>query len=249
MLRRMLLAVDVGNTQTHLGHSRTGARHDWRLTTLPAATADMLAATVSDLLELRASVRSDRRGDRLQRRPAARPRVERLCSRHVDRPLPDRAPAVKTGMPILVDNPHELGTDRLVNANAPHAKVGGSLRVGGLRDLDRFDVVSGAGRVPRRSDRPGVEIRWRPSPRGPRSSQDRPLRPRGIRIGKHTQGAIRSGSPRGSPGSWTGSTGAWPRTSGAGDFLATGGLAPMIAPHSRRSMRSTETAHGPWTLR
>ena len=49
----MLLAVDVGNTQTHLGafeNSELG--RDWRLTTLPTATADELAATVSDLLQL-----------------------------------------------------------------------------------------------------------------------------------------------------------------------------------------------------
>ena len=102
----MLLAVDIGNTQTHIG-AFDGAElaHDWRLHTDPRATADELAATMSDLLALDgigfdaidASIVSTVV-------PQLGPEYRRLCERHTEGSYLKVGPNLKTGMPILVDN-------------------------------------------------------------------------------------------------------------------------------------------------
>jgi type III pantothenate kinase len=124
----MLLAVDVGNTQTHIGaFDGQDLRRDWRLGTVPSATADELAATISHLLALDDLSFSSLDGAIVSTVvPQLGPEYQALTERHMGEPCLLVGPSLKTGMPILVDNPHELGADRLVNAVAAHAKVGGA---------------------------------------------------------------------------------------------------------------------------
>jgi len=230
----MLLAVDVGNTQTHLGafeNSELG--RDWRLTTLPTATADELAATVSDLLQLE-GLGFDRIDGAIISTvvPQLGPEWEQLCSRHVEGPCLIVGPAVKTGMPILVDNPHELGADRLVNAVAAHAKVEGACVAVDFGTSTNFDVVSGEGEYLGGVIGPGVEISLEAltsrTAKLPRIDLSAPEGP----IGKHTQAAIQAGFAYGFAGLVDGIDRRLAEALGEpATFIATGGLAQTIAPH------------------
>jgi type III pantothenate kinase len=230
----MLLAVDVGNTQTHLGAFRNGELgHDWRLTTAPSATSDELAATVSDLLQLEGSGFGEVDAAIISTVvPQLGPEWEALCSRHVEGPCLVVGPAVKTGMPILVDNPHELGADRLVNAVAAHAKVKGACVAVDFGTSTNFDVVSGAGEYLGGVIGPGVEISMEAltarAAKLPRIDLSAPEGP----IGKHTQAAIQSGFAYGFAGLVDGIDRRLADALGEkATFIATGGLAHTIAPH------------------
>jgi type III pantothenate kinase len=230
----MLLAVDVGNTQTHLGaFDRHELARDWRLGTVPSATSDELAATIFNLLTVDGLSFGALDGAIVSTVvPQLGPEYERLTERHMGERCLLVGPSVKTGMPILVDNPHELGADRLVNAVAAHAKVNGACVAVDFGTSTNFDVVSGAGEYLGGVIGPGVEIslealtaRAAKLPRVDLSSPEGP-------IGKHTQGAIQAGFAYGFAGLVDGID---RRLAEAmcevPTFIATGGLAHTIAPH------------------
>jgi type III pantothenate kinase len=230
----MLLAVDVGNTQTHIGaFERTELVHDWRLTTEPSATVDELAATLATLLRLEGIAFESFDGAIVSTVvPQLAPEYERLCDRHIDGSCLMVGPNLKTGMPILVDNPHELGADRLVNAVAAHERVKGACVAVDFGTSTNFDVVSGAGEYLGGVIGPGVEIslealtaRTAKLPRIDISS------PQGA-IGKHTTAAIQSGFAYGFAGLVDGINHRLGAELGEkAEFIATGGLAATIAPH------------------
>jgi len=230
----MLLAIDVGNTQTHIGAFQNGELgHDWRLTTAPSATSDELAAIVSDLLQLE-GFGFDRIDGAIISTvvPQLGPEWEALCSRQIEGPCLIVGPSVKTGMPILVDNPHELGADRLVNAVAAHAKVKGACVAVDFGTSTNFDVVSGAGEYLGGVIGPGVEISMQAltarAAKLPRIDLSAPEGP----IGEHTQAAIQSGFAYGFAGLVDGIDRRLADALGEqATFIATGGLAHTIAPH------------------
>jgi type III pantothenate kinase len=230
----MLLAVDVGNTQTHLGAFRgTELAHDWRLTTLPSATADELAATISDLLQLEGFGFEDIDGAIVSTVvPQLGPEWEQLCDRHIEGPCLVVGPTLKTGMPILVDNPHELGADRLVNAVAAHAHVKGACVAVDFGTSTNFDVVSGTGEYLGGVIGPGVEISMEAlTSRAAKLPRIDLSAPQGA-IGKHTQAAIQSGFAYGFAGLVDGINRRLAEELGEkATFVATGGLAATIAPH------------------
>ena len=230
----MLLAVDVGNTQTHIG-AFEGAElaHDWRLATDPSATADALAGVLANLLTLEGLSFSAFDGAIVSTVvPQLGPEYERFCERRVGGGCLMVGPNLKTGMPILVDNPHELGADRLVNAVAAHDRVKGACVAVDFGTSTNFDVVSGAGEYLGGVIGPGVEIsmealtaRTAKLPRIDISS------PQGA-IGKNTQGAIQSGFAYGFAGLVDGINRRLADELGEqASFIATGGLAATIAPH------------------
>jgi type III pantothenate kinase len=164
--------------------------------------------------------------------PQLGPEYERLCERHTGNTCLLVGPHLKTGMPILVDNPHELGADRLVNAVAAHAKVKGACVTVDFGTSTNFDVVSGAGEYLGGVIGPGVEISMEAltarAAKLPRIDLTAPEGP----IGKHTTAAIQSGFAYGFAGLVDGLN---RRIGEALDekaaFIATGGLAHTIAPH------------------
>jgi type III pantothenate kinase len=229
----MLLAVDVGNTQTHLGaFDGETLACDWRLTTVPSATADELAATISDLLSLEGLGFDSLDGAIVSTVvPQLGPEYERLTERHTDTRALLVGPNLKTGMPILVDNPHELGADRLVNAVAAHARADGACVTVDFGTSTNFDVVSGAGEYLGGVIGPGVEVslealtaRAAKLPRIDLSSPE-------TAIGKHTTAAIKSGFAYGFAGLVDGIDRRLADELGEeARFIATGGLAQTIAP-------------------
>ena len=205
----MLLAVDVGNTQIHLGaFDGDELAHDWRLATDRHATSDQIAIRVSGLLALEGLSFESLDGAIVSTVvPQLGPEYERFCDRHLGERGMMVGPQVKTGMPILVDNPHELGADRLVNAVAAHARVKGACVAVDFGTSTNFDVVSGAGEALGGVIGPGVEIslealtaRTAKLPRidiaDPRAAIMAGLSPR----------RSSRGSPSASPAWWTGST-------------------------------------------
>jgi type III pantothenate kinase len=229
----MLLAVDIGNTQTHIGaFEGDELRHDWRLTTEPQATADELAATLATLLRLDGLEFSSLDGAIVSTVvPQLGPEYERLCEELIGQECLMVGPSIKTGMPILVDNPHELGADRLVNAVAAHDQVKGACITVDFGTSTNFDVVSGAGEYLGGVIGPGVEISLQAltarAAKLPRIDISSPA----SAIGKNTVAAIQSGFAYGFAGLVDGINRRLVEELGeAATTIATGGLAATIAP-------------------
>ncbi|MGH3992997.1 MAG: type III pantothenate kinase, partial [Pseudonocardiaceae bacterium] len=143
----MLLAIDVGNTQTHVGMFRGEELVEhWRFATVRFATADELAATLSSLLSLRDLRLSDvEAGIVSSVVPTLAHEYEQLIERYLGNKGVLVGPWLKTGMPIRIDNPQELGADRLVNAVAAYDRVGGACIAVDFGTAINYDVVSSAG--------------------------------------------------------------------------------------------------------
>lgn len=191
----MLLAVDIGNTQTHLGAFRDGKMlHDWRLATASQATADELAATYAGMLQLRGLSFSDLDSMIVSSTvPRITPEYEEMALRYVEKDCLVVGPSLKTGMPIRTDNPRELGADRLVNAIAAYDRVGGPCVVVDFGTAITFDAVSAEGEYLGGIIAPGVEISLNAlTERASKLPQVDLIEPERL-IGKTTLEAIQSG--------------------------------------------------------
>src|SRR3954452_9338926 len=143
----MLLVVDVGNTQTHFG-TFDGPRlvEHWRFATVRESTADELGAVLRTLLALRGMGLEDLTASIVSSTvPQLRPEWTEMATRYLGHEMPVVGPGVRTGMPIRIDNPRELGADRLTNAVAAYEKVGGPVVVVDLGTALTFDIVSEEG--------------------------------------------------------------------------------------------------------
>jgi type III pantothenate kinase len=156
----MLLAVDVGNTQTHIGvFGGEELLEHWRFATVREATADELATVVSGLLGLGGLGLADVEAAIVS---AVVPSLAREYDGLVRRYLHGRGalvgPWLKTGMPIRIDNPLELGADRLVNAVAAYERTGGACIAVDFGTAINCDVVSSAGEYLGGVISPGIEV-------------------------------------------------------------------------------------------
>jgi type III pantothenate kinase len=147
IIRRMLLAVDVGNTQTHLG-AFDGERlvEHWRFQTRSGATGDELAEQITGLFSLcdLAFGEIDAVCISSVVPPLGR-RYEQLTARYLDAGCLAIGPGVKTGMPIRMENPLEIGADRLVNAIAAYDRFGTACVSVDFGTGINIDVVSAEG--------------------------------------------------------------------------------------------------------
>jgi type III pantothenate kinase len=156
----VLLAIDLGNTQTHLGMFRGEELVEhWRLATVRETTADELATLLVDLLQLRNLRLQDVDAAVLSSVvPQLTPEYERLAGRYLEGPFKVIGPDLKTGMALRIENPHELGADRLVNAVAAYEKTGGACIVADFGTTINFDAVSRQGEYLGGVIAPGVDI-------------------------------------------------------------------------------------------
>src|SRR4051812_50021075 len=124
----MLLTIDVGNTQTHIGMFRgTELIEHWRFATRREATGDELAIVLVSLLDLRGNKLSDVDGAIVSSVvPQLGHEYERVSERYFGGSLVVVGPGVKTGVPIRTENPHEVGADRLVDARGAPDPGGGA---------------------------------------------------------------------------------------------------------------------------
>jgi type III pantothenate kinase len=191
----VLLVVDVGNTQTHLGAFRDGVLlHDWRFATVRDSTSDELGARLRSLLALRELAFSDLDASILSSTvPQLRPEWTAMAERYLGHEMPVVGPGLKTGMPIRMDNPREVGADRLVNAVAAYARLGGPCVSVDFGTAITYDVVGAAGDYVGGIIAPGVEISMEALTSRAAAIPKIDLTPPRTLIGKSTVEAIRSG--------------------------------------------------------
>jgi type III pantothenate kinase len=232
----MLLVVDVGNTQTHIGTFRDGALQEhWRFATVRNSTADELGAALRALLGLRgvtfdlidASIVS-------ATVPQLRPEWTEMARRYLGHEMPVVGPGLRTGMPIRYDNPREIGPDRLVNAVAGYEKVGGPCVIVDFGTAVTHDIVSADGEYLGGVIFPGVEISLEAlSERAAALPKIDLVEPRAL-VGKSTVDAIRSGVVYGFAAMVDGIVTRLREELGDGTHtIATGGLASTVVPYCR----------------
>ena len=235
MLRRaVLLVVDVGNTQTHFG-AYDGDRlvEHWRFATIRTSTSDELGAALRALLALRGLTFDDIDASIVSSTvPQLRPEWTAMAARYLGHEMPVVGPGVRTGMPIRIDNPRELGADRLVNAVAAFEKVGGPVVVVDLGTALTFDVVSEGGEYLGGIIAPGVEISMEALTQRAAALPKIDLTPPRTLIGKGTVDAIRSGVIYGFAGQVDAIvTRLRDELGEETEAIATGGLAGAIVPY------------------
>jgi type III pantothenate kinase len=157
----MLLAVDVGNTQTVAGLIDDGAIVDhWRMATVRHRTGDEIAGLLAGFLALR----DWRTRDVIDEVGIASvvPRLTaqwtEMCAKHLGLTPFIVGPGTKTGIRILTKNPAEVGADRVVNAVAAFVKYGGPCIVVDCGTATTFDVISPEGDYLGGVIAPGIEV-------------------------------------------------------------------------------------------
>ncbi|HZI90393.1 MAG TPA: type III pantothenate kinase [Thermoleophilaceae bacterium] len=229
----MLLAADVGNTQTHIGLFRGEELFEhWRLATDRDDTADTLAATLSNLLGLRdLRLRDVDAAIVASVVPQLGHEYEEVSHRYLAGALAVVGPDLKIGMPILMDNPHEVGADRLVNSVAAYERCGGACIVADFGTSTNYDVVSSAGEYLGGVLAPGVEISIDALASRAARLFKVDLDPPATVIGKNTQAALQSGVIYGFAGQVDAIIGRIREELGEeATAFATGGLAGPIVP-------------------
>ena len=229
----MLLVVDAGNTQTHIGtfEGETLQQH-WRFATVRESTADELGAALRNLLTLRDLSFADIDASIVSSTvPQLRPEWTAMASRYLGHEMPAVGPGVRTGMPLRFDNPREIGPDRLVNAVAGFAKAQGACVVVDFGTAVTFDVVSEEGEYLGGIIFPGLEISLEAlSERAAALPKIDLGEPRAL-IGKTTVDAVRSGVVYGFAAMVDGMIARLRAEMGEDtQAIATGGLASTVVP-------------------
>ncbi len=226
----MLLALDVGNTQTVLGlYDGEELRDHWRIATEAQRTGDELGVLVERLLDveslsgicLASSV------------PALVRAYEEFAERWAKAPLLVVGPGTKTGIPVRYDDPREVGPDRIMNAVAASVRYGPPCIVVDFGTSTNFDVVSEAGEYVGGILAPGIEISMDALfARAARLVKVDFAVPASV-IGKTTAAGLQSGLVYGFAGQVDGIVTAIRGELGVeARAVATGGLASLIAPHA-----------------
>jgi type III pantothenate kinase len=237
----MLLVVDVGNTQTHFGVFRPGTDtvfQHWRFATVRESTRDELGAALSNLLALRGMGFGDVQSSIVSSTvPQLSEQWTQMASSYLGHEMLVVGPAIKTGMPIRIDNPREVGADRLVNAVAAYERVKGTTVVVDFGTAITYDVVSAAGEYLGGIITPGAEISidalYDRAAKLPKVELAAPR----MLIGKSTVDAIRSGIVYGFAGQVEGIVRRLRGELGAETaVIATGGLAGVLTPFIRETI-------------
>jgi len=236
----MLLTIDVGNTNTVMGvFEGDQIGHSWRIKSDARNTADELALTFRGLLA-DIPVTGIAACSTV---PAVLRELRTMLSRYYDDvPTVLVEPGVRTGVGIVMDNPKEVGTDRICNAAAAHHLVDGPCVVVDFGTSTNFDCVSPRGDFVGGALAPGIEISL--DALAARAAQLRKVElvaPRSP-IGKNTVEALQSGILYGFAGQVDGmvrrlSAALAPDDPPSVQVIATGGLAALVIDHSETVTR------------
>ncbi|MGP8058831.1 MAG: type III pantothenate kinase [Acidimicrobiales bacterium] len=258
----MLLAIDVGNTESVIGlyaltaaegeslppsdagvgfgigtedEPSRGLTHHWRLSTVPDRTPDEHAVLLTQLLDLEGlDIASTVNGIAISSSvPAVTGELRQMASRWFGEiPCVVLGPGVKSGMPILYDNPKEVGADRVANAVGAYDLYGGPCIVVDLGTATTFDAISEAGEYLGGAITPGVAISLEALFQHAAALRRVELvTPRDV-IGRSTVESIQSGTLYGFAGQVDGLCQRFVEELGPSTVVATGGLSDLIAPHA-----------------
>jgi type III pantothenate kinase len=241
----MLLVVDVGNTQTHFGVFRNGesgiAEH-WRFATVRQSTRDELGAALSNLLALRGLGFADIDSSIVSSTvPQLSEQWTEMSDAYLGHTMLVVGPSIRTGMPIRIDNPREVGADRLVNAVAAYERVHNACVVVDFGTAITYDAVSAAGEYLGGIISPGAEISIDALyERAAKLPKVELAQPRSL-IGKSTVDAIRSGIVYGFAGQVDGIVKRLRGELGlATPVIATGGLARALVPFVQETINEVD---------
>jgi type III pantothenate kinase len=227
----VLLAVDVGNTSTVFGlYDGAELGDHWRIATERNRSGDELGALYRNFLSL----------ERIEGicLSSTVPQLSRsyqdFARRYTNAELLELGPGVKTGVPIRYDDPREVGPDRIANAVAAADRYGAPCIVVDFGTSTNFDVVSADAEYVGGVLAPGIETSMDALfARAARLRKVDFVEPDRV-IGKTTVGALQSGVVYGFAGQVDGIVAAIREELGSdARVVATGGLADLIAPHSR----------------
>jgi len=237
----MLLSIDIGNTQTVLAtFDGDKLTHSWRVRTNSRTTADELALLYRGLLA--ADDVTVTGVAACSTVPAVGRELRNMLAKHYSGlPTVIVEPGVKTGVPLAVDNPKEVGTDRVMNTLASYQLYGGPSIVVDFGTSTNFDVVGAKGEFLGGALAAGIEISL--DALAARAAQLRKVefvRPRSV-IGKNTVESLQSGTIFGFAGQVDGIVRRIVAELGPVEaVVATGGLAPLVI-----SDTETVTHHEP----
>ncbi len=240
----MLLAIDVGNTETVVGVFRDQElAWRWRMATVPDRTADELALLFGGFLQQQ-ELSFDRNVTGVVLSsvvPSATQALREMVRRYFRFPPVVVEPGVKTGVPVLTDNPKEVGADRIVNALAAFTRFGGPCVVVDFGTATTFDCVSERGEYVGGVIAPGLQVAARAlfehTARLPLVELVAP----GAAIGKNTVESVQSGLIFGYASLIDGMVERIAKELGHLTVVATGGLAPAVIDECR-----TVDHHEPW---
>jgi type III pantothenate kinase len=240
----MLLAADVGNTEIVLGvFQGEDLVHTWRISTQAERTADELALVLSGFLgNVDIAFASQVTGLVVASVvPDVTAAMREMASRYLPIPPVIVGPGTRTGVPILTDNPREVGADRVVNALAAFTRFGGPAIVVDFGTATNFDVVSDKGEFIGGVIAPGMQASAASLfSRTARLTRVELTAPASV-IGKSTVECIQSGLIYGTAGEVDAIVERIIAELGHAAVVATGGLAPVVIPHCH-----TIQHHEPW---
>jgi type III pantothenate kinase len=232
----MLLTVDVGNTQIALGmFDGPKLIGHWRVSTNPTATLDEMRWEMTGILGADGFTQEDIFGVAISSVvPAVTTNLRRIIPYVTSGPSIVVEPGVRTGMAIEIDNPREVGADRIVNSVAARERYGAPVVVVDFGTSTNFDVVGPAGAYLGGVIAPGVEIATNALVSGTAALRRVEFAPPRDVIGKGTVEAIQSGALFGHAGMVDGIFERIAETLGEDiTRVATGGLASTIVPHCK----------------
>jgi type III pantothenate kinase len=228
----MLLAIDIGNTNIVVGvFDGEKLKATWRLGTDVHKLEDEYAALLLDLLSMKGLAFADI--DDAIISSSVPPMVtvfEELCRRYFEVTSMVVGPGIKTGVRISIENPREVGADRVVNAAGAHKLYGGPLIVIDFGTATTLDAVSEEGDYLGGAIAPGIvissEALFEHAAKLPRVELVRPPKA----IGRNSVSAMQSGIVFGYVGLVEGIVARMQKElGGAAKVIATGGLADIIA--------------------
>jgi type III pantothenate kinase len=240
----VLLTIDAGNTQTVIGmYDGPELLHHWRISTNAERTADEHALLVSNLLDLLGyEANQVVTGMAIcSSVPSITAALREMAERWFTAKLVVIEPGVKTGMPILYDNPKEVGPDRIADAVAAYDLYGGPTIVVDFGTATTFEAVSEKGQYLGGAIIPGIEISLDALfGRAAALRRVELVEPRNV-IGKSTVESIQSGAVYGFAAQVDGLVARFEQELGDCTVVATGGLAGLITP-----LTESIEHHEPW---
>lgn len=240
----MLLVIDVGNTNTVLGVFAKSANGpsstydklvaNWRVTTRAAQTIDEYGVLFRNLFSMQQLDPKEIQGIIISSVvPPLDSTLRRVCERYFHQKPLFVEPGIKTGMPVLYENPAEVGADRIVNAVAAYEKYGGPCIVVDFGTATTFDCVTAKGEYQGGVISPGLgisaEALFSRTARLQRVDIRKPARV----VGTTTVSSLQSGLYYGYLGLVDGVLERLLVELGQAKVVATGGLAPLIGSGSK----------------